>query len=150
MRSRALRFFQAVAQAAQAPDDRGVAELRAQSRDLHFHGVRADILLRRRHGLLHALLRYDLAGAPYQAFEDQPLARGELDFGLIDAEPAPVEIDAHAIELDAAVERAAGAAHQRAAARGKLGRLERLGEEIVSADVERLHFLGQSAARGQY
>ncbi len=61
----------------------------------------------------------------------------------------PVEVDAHAVEFDHALERAAGAAHQCPAARGELRGLERLRQEIVGADVERLDLVGEGAAGGE-
>ena len=85
----------------------------------------------------------DLAGSPHQAFEHQPFARRELDLGVVDAQPLAGEVDAHAVQLDDSFQGAAGAAHQRAATRRELGRLEGLAQEIVGADIERLDLVGE-------
>ena len=93
------------------------------------------------------LLGDDLPRPAHQTFEYQPFARGQFDLGLIDEEPPPGEVDAHAIELDHTVERTARAPHESPTAGDELGRLERLAQKIVGADIERLDLVGERAAR---
>ena len=61
---------------------------------MNFDGIRRDVLFRIGNGLLHPFLGDDLAGAPYQAFEQQPFACGQLDLGVVNAEPFAVQINA--------------------------------------------------------
>ena len=139
-----------VAEAAQGDDARtGLAEMPAQARHVDLDGVGRDLLVEAEHLRGQAFLGDDAADPGHQRFEDRDLALAQgQDPAGEGRDLAGAVVDQVGAGQDR-VGLAASAPDEGAHPRLELGRVERLGEVVVGAEIEARDPVGHRRPRRQ-